>query len=124
MHFIPDKDKQHAEDTQHKGGLIHSLCVLKSLPHVFDAATCTYLITNSKGNLLSTLTLALDRKFFVPIRFKKHRPEGYSVALKQRTGYVFSASTCQTQFWNIYELHCFVNYNALLLTFGHYLGHI
>lgn len=96
MNFIPDKDKQHAEDAQHEDGLSHCLCVLNFLPHDFDEATCTCLITNSKGNLLSALILALDRKLFVPIKLEKHRPEGCSVRLKQRAGYVFSASTSQT----------------------------
>lgn len=71
------------------------LCALNFLPRDFGEATCTCPTTNSKGNLLSALILALDRKLFVHIKLKEHRPEDCSVR-KQRAGLIFSASTCQT----------------------------
>lgn len=80
----------------------HCLCALNFLPHDFDEATYTSLVTNAKGNLLSALILALDRKLFVPIKLEKHRPEGCSVRLKQRAGRAFSASTCQTHTFEIF----------------------
>lgn len=71
------------------------LCALNFLPHVFDEPTCTYLITNSKGDLLSALILVLDRKTFIHTKLEKHRPEDCSVKLKRRAGHVYSSSTCQ-----------------------------
>lgn len=83
MNFIPNKDK-HTEGSQYRNGLSHCLCALNFFPHDFGEATCTFPIANAKGNLLLALISAFDRKVFVHIKPKEHRPEDCSVKNKEQ----------------------------------------